>query len=258
MRPRDGRDGRPVPPSVRAVLFDLDDTLYPERQFVDGGFRAVARFLAERSARSEGSLADRLWDLHARDGRGRLFDTLLAELGLDHDPDLVLACLLVYRTHRTVLEPFPGVEATLQDLRAAGIAAGVVSDGHAAVQRRKLADLGAVPDLLDVVVMTDELGPGYAKPSPVPFRVACRILDVSPSLAMYVGNDPRKDFTGAREAGLYTIRFGPFPDEGGAMDREVGTAGDVDLTVGSFGELSSIVARTATATAMDDRRAVAT
>jgi putative hydrolase of the HAD superfamily len=256
MTARDRRDPRPVPLSVRAVLFDLDDTLYPERQFVDGGFRAVAQFLAERSARSERALADRLWGLHARDGRGRLFDTLLAELGLDHDPDLVLACLLVYRTHRAVLEPFPGVEAMLDDLRSAGVATGLVSDGHAAVQRRKLAGLGAVADRLDVVVMTDELGPAYAKPSPVPFRVACRILDVSPSLAVYVGNDPRKDFKGARDAGLHTIRLGPFPDEGGAMDVEVGTAGDADLSVGSFGELSSMVARTATTT--DHRRAVTT
>jgi putative hydrolase of the HAD superfamily len=245
-----------MPSLVRAVLFDLDDTLYPERQFVDGGFRAVARFLGERVGRSEDSIANRLWALHARDGRGRLFDALLAELGLDHDPDLVLACLLVYRTQRSRLEPFPGVEPTLRELRAAGIATGLVSDGLAAVQRRKLAGLGAVPDLLDVVLMTDELGPGHAKPSPVPFRVACRLLDVPQSLAVYVGNDPRKDFIGARDAGLYTIRFGPFPDEGGAIPVEVGSAGDADLTLDSFGELASLFARTATS--IDARPAVTT
>jgi putative hydrolase of the HAD superfamily len=256
MTARDRHDARLVPPSVRAVLFDLDDTLYPERQFVEGGFRAVARFLAERFSRSERALAERLRELHARDGRGRLFDTLLAELCLDQEPDLVLACLLVYRTHRPVLTPFPGVEATLAELRSAGVATGLVSDGHAAVQRRKLAGLGTIADRLDVVVMTDELGPRYAKPSPLPFRVACRILDVSPSLAVYVGNDPRKDFEGAREAGLFTVRLGPFPDEGGPIDVEVPTAGDADRTVGSFGELASMVLRTATP--IGHRRAVTT
>lgn len=245
----------PVPRPLRAVLFDLDDTLYPERQFVDGGFRAVARFLAERLARSERALADRLWALHARDGRGRLFDTLLAELGNDHDADLVLACLLVYRTHRTALQPFPGVDATLAELRGAGVRTGLVSDGHAAVQRRKLAGLGTIEERLDVVVMTDELGPTCGKPSPISFRVACRILDVPPSLTTYVGNDPRKDFRGAREAGLHTIRVGRVPDEGGTMQVEVGMADDADLTIDSFRELGAILGRAAE---VADRAVVAT
>jgi putative hydrolase of the HAD superfamily len=257
MTAHDRRDhASPLPQPIAAVLFDLDDTLYPERQFVDGGFRAVARFLAERTARSERALADRLWALHERDGRSRLFDTLLAELGIDHDPDLVLACVLVYRTHRTALEPFPGVEAILEDLRSAGVRTGVLSDGLSAVQRRKLAGLRAVADRLDVVVMTDELGSGHAKPSPVPFRVACRILEVPPSQTIYVGNDPRKDFRGARDAGLYTIRLGRLPDEGGTRDIEVGAAEDADLTVDSFRALSAILG--GSRTAIDDRRAVTT
>jgi putative hydrolase of the HAD superfamily len=248
------RHGGPPRP-LRAVLFDMDDTLYPERLFVDAGFRAVARYLAERFARSEGALADRLWALHAKHGRGRLFDTLLGELGLGDEPDLVLACLLVYRTQRTALQPYPGVEATLERLRSVGVATGVVSDGHAAIQRRKLAGLGAIAERLDVVVMTDELGQAYAKPSPVPFRVACRLLDVPPSLATYVGNDPRKDFRGARDAGLHTIRLGHLPDEGGTMAVEVGAADDADLTVDSFAELSAILEPAASRS--DDRQVVA-
>ena len=224
---------------ARAVLFDLDDTLYPERQFVDGGFRAVAGFLAARSEGSEATLAGRLWALHARDGRGRLFDTLLRELGLGDDPDLVLACLLVYRNHPTRLEPFPGVERLLDDLRTAGIRTGVVSDGNAAVQARKLTSLASIAERLDAVVMTDLLGPGRAKPSPVGFRVACRLLDVPPSATIYVGNDPRKDFAGARAAGLATIRIGLVPDEGGPTAIESTPADDADLAVDSIEALST-------------------
>jgi putative hydrolase of the HAD superfamily len=224
---------------ARAVLFDLDDTLYPERQFVDGGFRAVARFLAARSDDSEAALADRLWALHGRDGRGRLFDTLLDELGLGDDPDLVLACLLVYRNHPARVEPFPGVEALLDELRTAGIRTGVVSDGNAAVQARKLTSLGSIAERLDAVVMTDLLGPGRAKPSPVGFRVACRLLDVPTSATIYVGNDPRKDFAGARAAGLATIRVGSVPDEGGPTAIESRLDGDADLAVDSIEALST-------------------
>jgi len=226
---------------LEAVLFDLDDTLYPERQYVDGGFRAVAEFLGPRFGRAEPELVARLWELHRRDGRGRLFDSLVGELGAGDDADLVLACLLVYRTWPARLEPFPGAVTVIRGLRASEIRTGLVSDGHAAVQRRKLAGLAGLADLFDVVVMTDELGREHAKPSPVPFRVACRILDVQPGRTAYVANDPRKDFQGAREAGLATIRMGPLPDEGGAVDIAALGGDDSDLSVDSFEDLTRVL-----------------
>jgi putative hydrolase of the HAD superfamily len=234
-----GPSALPTPPA--AVLFDLDDTLYPERQFVDGGFRAVAGFLAGRMGRPAPALAERLWELHRRDGRGRLFNTLLTEIGLGDDADLVLACLMVYRSHRPSLEPFEGAEVAIADLGDAGVRTGVVSDGHAAVQRRKLEGLGGLANRFDVVVMTDELGAAHAKPSPVPFRVACRVLDVATDRSIYVANDPRKDFRGAREAGLATIRMGPLPDEGGAVDIAALGGDDSDLSVGSFEDLTRVL-----------------
>jgi putative hydrolase of the HAD superfamily len=229
---------------IRAVLFDLDDTLYPERQFVDGGFHAVARLLAGLTKRSEADLAERLWALHLRDGRGRIFDSLLAELGLAaaEAADLAPACLLVYRAHPADLTAFPGAEALLERLRQCGSRTGVISDGNAAVQSRKLAGLPAIAALLDLVVLTEDLGPGHAKPSPVPFQVACRLLDVPPSATIYVGNDPRKDFVGARSAGLRTIRIGPLPDEGGPTAITVETSQDADLAVDSFDALTRTIA----------------
>jgi putative hydrolase of the HAD superfamily len=223
---------------VRAVLFDLDDTLYPERQFVDGGFAAVAGFLADPSGRSAAVLAARLRELHDQDGRGRLFDTLLDEVGLGGEPDLVPACLLVYRAHPTRLTPFSGVVELLDGLHAAGVRTGVISDGNAAVQARKLAGLDGVAERLDVVVLTDDLGPGHAKPSRVPYDVACRLLAIDPSATIYAGNDPRKDFRGARAAGLRTIRVGPLPDEGGGATIAPTDGDEADLRVDSIEALA--------------------
>ena len=229
--------------AIGAALFDLDDTLYPERSFVDGGFRSVGRFLGRLTGRSPASIARHLAALHERDGRGRLFDTLLAELDQPSDPDLVLAALQVYRTHRPRLAPFPAVVDALRRLRAAGIATGLVSDGLSAVQHRKLAALRGVAGQIDVVVMTDELGPGHAKPSATPFRVACRLLEVEPAQAVYVANDPRKDFIGAREAGLATIRTGRLPDEGGGAVVSVADGVDADLIVDAFADIPPILRR---------------
>jgi putative hydrolase of the HAD superfamily len=231
-----------TPPVPAAVLFDLDDTLYPEHAFVDGGFQAVARLLAGPSGRTAGSLVERLWALHDRDGRGRLFDALIAELGLDDaDGALAAACVQAYRTQEVRLEPFPGVIELLDGLRRRGVRTGVVSDGYGAVQARKVAGLGEVATRLDVVVLTDDLGLGHAKPSPTAFRVACRLLEVEPSATIYVGNDPRKDFIGARAAGLRTIRVGDLPKEGGGAAIKVHPADDADLSVDSIDALDAVL-----------------
>ena len=225
----------------KAVLFDLDDTLYPERQFVEGGFRAAAAVLARASDRPVEELVDALWMLHRRDGRGRLFDTLMTELGIEHDPDLVLACLYAYRTHRPHLTPFDGVADLLVSLDRRGVQMGVVSDGHAAVQRRKLVALAGLAGRFSAVVMTDELGPGHSKPSPDGFRLACGVLGVQPDDAVYVANDARKDFRGARTAGLATIRFGLQPDEGGDVDRPPTSAEYSDFTADSIDDLAGLL-----------------
>lgn len=231
--------GRPVPPL--AVLFDLDDTLYPEHQFVDGGFRAVAGLVGRGLGLPAGELLDRLWSLHAERGRRRLFDALLAEHGAADDPDLVRASLLVYRTHAPDLVPFPGIAELVATLDEADVPLGLISDGIASVQWRKLAALPSIARHLDVVVMTDELGQGHAKPASTAFRIACRLLGVEPVDAVYVANDPRKDFRGAREAGLRTVRFGAMPDEGGGMDRSFADADDADIAAPSIESLARIL-----------------
>jgi carbamoyl-phosphate synthase large subunit len=232
----DGQDLR-----WRAVVFDIDDTLYPEHQFVDGGFRAAAEVIGRAVDHDPEALVARLWALHVRHGRGRIFDTLLEELGWGDDRDLVLTALLAYRTHAPRLTAVDGMAGLLARLRTAGARLGILSDGQSAVQRRKLAALEPTLGWFDAVVMTDELGPGHAKPAPDGFRVACSLMGVSPADAVYVANDVRKDFRGAREAGLATIRFGPAPDEGGGVDMSTGTTDDSDHDADSVATLARIL-----------------
>ena len=64
--------------------------------------------------------AARLWELHGEHGRGRLFDTLLAEHGVGDDADLLTACLFAYRTGDRSIEAFPGALDVLDALFGAG------------------------------------------------------------------------------------------------------------------------------------------
>jgi putative hydrolase of the HAD superfamily len=228
---------------LAAVLFDLDDTLYPELTFVYGGFRAAADRLARQTGHEVDRLFERMVAIHESDGRGRIFDTLVAEIE-DDDPVLVSSLIFAYRSHTPRIVVFDDVVPVLSALRGAGVRLGLVTDGMASVQRRKVEALG-LGELVDVVIPTSELGPGVDKRSPIGHLVALDILGVTSSAATYVGNDPRKDFVGARAAGMATVRVRELPHEGGPVISDGSWPDDADRYVERFTDLTELIAERA-------------
>jgi putative hydrolase of the HAD superfamily len=188
---------------VKAVLFDLDDTLYPERTFVESGFRAVSRFLATRHDLQEDRVAARMLEILDAEGRGKVFDRVLEEAGLLSEWRVRLL-LHVYRTHRPTISLFEDVVPSLTKLRERGVWLGIVTDGMASVQRRKMSALG-IERYVDVVVCSDELGPEGWKPSPVAFQAALELLEIAPEEAAYVGDNVLKDFAGPNRLGMLSV-----------------------------------------------------
>jgi len=188
------------------VLLDLDDTLYPERDYVVSGLRAVSEFLASRTGlgMERDQVALRLQAL-LDEGRERLFDRMLGQLGID-DPSLLSTLVHVYRSHRPAISLCSDVLPFLGRLREAGVRLGIVTDGKGLVQRNKIETL-ALAQQVDAIICTDDLLAGCSKPSTVPFEIALRYLQVSPEEAVYVGDDLSKDFIGPRRLGMRTIRI---------------------------------------------------
>jgi putative hydrolase of the HAD superfamily len=171
-------------PRWRAVVLDLDDTLYPEAGYVRSGFRAVAARAQETLGVPAAEAEAELVALFEDGVRGDTFD----------------------RAHTPEIAPFPEAGALLRRLRADGSAVGLLSDGDPAVQGRKL-DALELRHAFDAIVVTGELGPDAAKPSPRGFEeVLQRLGDASPGEAVYVSDNPAKDFVGARRTGMRSIR----------------------------------------------------
>jgi putative hydrolase of the HAD superfamily len=188
---------------LQAVVFDMDDTLYSEREYVIGGFDAVGGYCEERFGWPGSEIRDALVDMLDRGVRGNTFDLLLRARGVE-DAGAVKEMVEAYRTHQPSIRPFPGIVELLNRLRS-GHRLGLVSDGYLDVQMRKLEGLGIAP-LFDAVVMSDELGRDAWKPSDRPFRLVLERLGVEADEAVYVGENSTKDFLGARKAGMHTIR----------------------------------------------------
>jgi putative hydrolase of the HAD superfamily len=183
----------------RAIVFDLDETLYRERRFALSGYRAVA-VSVERDFGISRSAVFRSLALSLRRGRrGVAFQDLAQRFGL---PDrYVPRWLEVYRHHEPVIRLSPRVRRALEGLRTHW-RTGVLTNGLPRVQASKIEALG-VGRLVDAVVYADDFDGG--KPSTSAFLAVTSRLGVDPASTVFAGDDPSRDIAGARRAGMKTI-----------------------------------------------------
>lgn len=188
---------------LQAIVFDLDDTLYSERDFVLSGFRAVAQWGSENLGVEVERGYTTLFNLYSEGVRNNTFDRWLTIYGIDQ-PELATKFINIYRQHSPQIEPFPDTINLLKTL-SRSYQIGLVSDGYLEVQQRKWAAL-ELDAFFDAVVFSDQLGREKWKPSPAPFELVLEQLKIAPESSVYIGDNPRKDFFGARQLGMYTIQ----------------------------------------------------
>jgi putative hydrolase of the HAD superfamily len=188
----------------KAIILDLDDTLYPEREFVLSGFAAAAQWLAGTAGVDADRCAGDLVDLFERGVRGRTFDVWLERAALP--ATLAGGMVRAYRVHVPRIRVHADVAPFFLECREQRVPLALLTDGYVAVQRRKVAALDIAP-ALRTIVYSDTFGRGCWKPSTVPFQACLRELRLEPCQAVYVGDNPEKDFIGARSAGIPSIRI---------------------------------------------------
>ena len=217
---------------IKAVAFDLDDTLLLERDYVRSGFRAVAEDLKARVSAERDWFAE-LWRGFESGVRGVAFDRVLAAAGVEPRPELVAALVRVYREHRPRIQPPPDVAPALGELDLPPGRMGVITDGPVAAQQRKFEALG-LSRFFGHVIYTDQWGLEYRKPHPRAFVEFERLAGVPAAACAYVADNPAKDFAAPRGRGWRTVRL---RRPGGLHEAEDSVAGQVDRTIDSLGQL---------------------
>ncbi len=190
-------------PWPRAVVFDVDDTLYLERDYVRSGFRAVDAHLREHHGAA--GFFERAWAAFEQGVRGRTFDEVLPQLGLSPARELIAELVEVYRTHPPQIDLLPDARAALEAARRAGWAVAVVTDGPLASQSAKVEALG-LSRWAEPVVLTAALGEGFGKPHPRAFRLVEEGTGCREEQCVYLADNPGKDFAGPKRLGWRTVR----------------------------------------------------
>lgn len=183
------------------LVFDLDDTLYPERSYVASGFAAVAAHLEQRHGWPAAETRAWLSQALQRHGRGALFDRLLAAHGV-HGRAAVHECVHVYRHHRPQIALAPEAQRLLQRLPRKPY---LVTDGHKVVQDLKVQALDLRPRLAHAYI-THRYGLHHAKPSTHCFELIRRREGCAWHDMAYIGDNPAKDFVNLTPLGVHTVR----------------------------------------------------
>ncbi|MDO8429803.1 MAG: HAD family hydrolase [bacterium] len=187
---------------IKAIIFDLDDTLYSEITFVRSGFIAVARYAAINFKVSEKEFYKKLINRFNSDGRGKIFDNILTEYNLFSKRRVALL-VNCYQRHIPNIVLYSEVRSILHALKKK-YGLGIITDGKGMVQRKKVRAL-KLKFFFDCIMYTHDYG--KEKPHPFSFKKMLLHFQVQPEEAVYIGNNPYKDFIGARRVGLKTIRI---------------------------------------------------
>jgi putative hydrolase of the HAD superfamily len=198
--------GRSLPVTVKAVLFDLDETLIQRhaaiRNFIASQF---SRFAEPLNPLTAAQYAATFLDLEddGRADKAVVYPALVSSLGIANvSSDVLLADYRARYPSFAVLNP--GAAQTLQSLRAHGLKLGVVTNGNGVVQNGKIDTIGLRP-LLDCIVISELVG--LRKPEAAIFNLAASHLGIEPAACVYVGDNPEIDVMGALGAGLVAIWF---------------------------------------------------
>ncbi|WBQ06258.1 HAD family hydrolase [Kribbella sp. CA-293567] len=198
---------------MKAVIFDLDNTLFDHSASVTTALRAwlpalagveltddlLAKWFVVEERNFNGWLEGRLTHQGQRRGRLRDFLPLIGQPvpATDDELDAVFAGFLTL--YEQSWQAFPDARRALEVAKSNGWRIGVLTNGATTQQNAKLAAIG-LADQVDVVATSDGLG--CSKPAPAAYRLTCEALGVDPAETLMIGDNLELDVLGARAAGL--------------------------------------------------------
>lgn len=206
-------------PAIRAVLFDLDNTLVDFLRMKRTASDAAARAMVSAGADfpfTAHEAGDILFGEYMDDIEGdKVFERFLTKhhrqkIGLTaHHVDRITAAAVnaYLRTKMLHTEPYAGVRRTLLALARRGIRMAVLTDAPRFKAYQRLEAAGLVDFFDFVVTFTDQ---GERKPHERPFRTAIDLFALPPHQVLMVGDWPERDMAGARVVGMRTAwaRYG--------------------------------------------------
>lgn len=188
--------------SYQGVVFDVDDTLYLEKDYVRSGFSFLNSWAVERlGVREFGSTC---FNLFERGVRQTIFDVALDELKVEKSLELISELVSAYRNHQPSIELTADSRIAL-DLLCETKRIAFLTGGPVESQLAKVSALGLDRYSKDIV-FSGIAGPEYDKPHPSSWEKMQDIMGLPAKSLLYIGDNPEKDFQAPLELGWGVAR----------------------------------------------------
>lgn len=197
---------------VNVIVFDLDDTLYDEIDFVLSGFREVSLYFANKYKLSQEDIFQDMISILNSQGRGKVFNQVLLNHNI-YTKFNVKKALTIYRLHLPNIALKVEIINLIKYYQNKRIPLYLVTDGNKIVQKNKVEAL-KLKCFFDKIFITHRYGVQYSKPSPYCFKKISNLTCIDNSQIVYIGDNINKDFVGIKPLGFKTIRIknGMFKD----------------------------------------------
>lgn len=222
----------------KVVVFDLDDTLYKEIDFLKSGYRKVAELVEKRFRLTANDVYYNLLSWYSRGENA--FAKLNETYSIDNP---IKEYIDIYRYHQPSIVLSEDTKAVLTGLQEAGILMGIISDGRVETQNNKYNALGLSEWISpDLVLINEEQK--YFKPNHWSFdRMMLKCFEKgidTDAVFYYVADNPKKDFLAPNQLGWKTICL---KDDGRNIHKQelVHEAYMPQITILGFGELLNTI-----------------
>lgn len=190
---------------IKAVVFDLDDTLISEYEYIQSGFRVIANFLSEKYQLSSEDAFSTLMNLFHKNPKN-VFNRILEFYQIEYTMEEIKELIHLYRNHLPNISLYDDAKFILKQLSERNLKLGLITDGYKETQRNKLNSLN-ISHYFDSIIVTDELGRDFWKPHAKPYQLMRDELEVEFGEMIYIGDNLSKDFITAKQLGMKTIHI---------------------------------------------------
>lgn len=220
---------------IKALVFDLDDSLYAEKGYSFSGFDACEAFVAQKYyVDGFSEIAKKAFE---EGMRGNIFNIALDELEIDYGIVDIKQLVKHFRSHLPSIYLFEDAKWAL-DYYQDKFPLGLITDGYSISQHQKIKGLN-IADYFDKIVVSDDLGREFWKPSEKPYIEIEISLNVAAEFCCYVGDNVSKDFITAKKRGWKTVQI--LREEGEYVGADFGSEYQAEYIVNSLFKLENLL-----------------
>ncbi|MFJ7680013.1 HAD family hydrolase [Peribacillus sp. NPDC097198] len=219
---------------IKAIIFDMDDTLYEEREYVLSGFFAIDNYLNQINIDGFYKKAVRLFD---RGVRGTIINDVLESMGILYSENFILFLVELYRNHIPKITLLDDAKVVIETLRPK-YKLGLLTDGYIKTQQNKVKALG-VDGYFDIMIYSDSFGREHWKPSPTPYLELMKKFQCEGPELIYIGDNPMKDFITAKKLDWMTVKIER--ETGEYKDTLISEEYKADYTINTLYELLELL-----------------